>query len=93
MRNNNLTKTDVIPIVNYSWKKSFDKAESNRKAIAERGWNPLNYIVLDSPELVSSETIAPVPYNTQQSQTTLTTPTIGLNFRNGFAGNCILDLL
>jgi hypothetical protein len=25
--------------------------DGNKKAIADRGWNPLNYILLDHPEL------------------------------------------
>ena len=29
----------------------FAKKEMNKKAIAERGWGPLNYILLDHPEL------------------------------------------
>ena len=35
MTNTNLTRTDVILIVNYSWEKSFAPVDSNKKAIAK----------------------------------------------------------
>jgi hypothetical protein len=39
-------KTDVIPIVRHAWNCSFGKVQSNKKAICERGWNPLNKALL-----------------------------------------------
>ena len=33
---------EIIPLVNHAWAQSFARPISNRKAIAERGWNPLN---------------------------------------------------
>jgi hypothetical protein len=38
--------TDIIPIVNYAWNGSFDNVETNKKAILERGWFPLNRMLL-----------------------------------------------
>ena len=71
MIDTNIRKTDVIPIVNYCWDRSFAKVKSNQKAIAERGWNPLNYYILDSPELnastSSNETNTPTPPPTTDS--------------------------
>jgi hypothetical protein len=43
--------TDIIPLINTAWAKSFAKVDSSRKAILRRGWNPLNYVLLDHPEL------------------------------------------
>ena len=43
--------TDIIPIANYSWNKSFAKVESNKKAIAARGWCPLNYNLLTNSQI------------------------------------------
>ena len=41
--------TEIMILVNYAWSVSFAKIPSNKKAIAERGWNPLNRnIVLDT---------------------------------------------
>ena len=55
IRNTNLEKTDIVPIVNYAWKQSFAKVESNKKAIRERGWKPLNRMLLVHDEVVKSE--------------------------------------
>ena len=38
----NLVCTDIILIVNYAWKSSFDNVANNLKAIADRGWGPLS---------------------------------------------------
>ena len=48
-----LKKTDVVLLVQHAWKESFAIKETNKKAIAERGWGPLNYILLDHPELAN----------------------------------------
>ena len=51
----NLVRTDIIPIVNYAWQKSFANVKNNLKAIADRGWGPLNRILLSHPEIISSK--------------------------------------
>ena len=41
--------TEIMILVNYAWSVSFAKVPSNKTAIAERGWNPLNRnIILDT---------------------------------------------
>ena len=41
--------TEIMILVNYVWSVSFAKIPSNKKAMVERGWNPLNRnIVLDT---------------------------------------------
>jgi len=47
-------KSDVVLLIHHAWKESFAIVERNKKAIAERGWAPLNYVLLDHPELVKS---------------------------------------
>jgi hypothetical protein len=42
---------DIIPIVNYGWMGSFQVKKNNLKAILERGWNPLNRMLLLHPSL------------------------------------------
>jgi len=42
---------DIVGVVHHSWNQSFAKVEGNKKAIAERGWAPLTYNLLDHPEL------------------------------------------
>jgi hypothetical protein len=46
-----LKRSDIVRIVNVAWQKSFARVDTNLKAIAERGWPPLNYVLLDHPEL------------------------------------------
>ena len=41
--------TEIMILINYAWSVSFTKISSNKKAISERGWNPLNQnIFLDT---------------------------------------------
>ena len=48
-------KTDIVLLVWHAWKESFAMKETHKKAIAERGWGPLNYILLDHPKLANSK--------------------------------------
>ena len=67
-----------------------------------RGWNPLNYILLDNPEIesrdipaLSSHPPEIITVNSDEGTTTssLTTNEIDINFRDGLADNCVLSLL
>jgi hypothetical protein len=49
-----LTGSDIIPLVNIAWDKSFANVTTNQKAIAERGWGPLNYNLLLHKEIQNS---------------------------------------
>ena len=41
--------TDIIPMINYAWDRSFANIAGNKKAILERGWFPFNRnLLLDS---------------------------------------------
>jgi hypothetical protein len=44
--------SDVIPLVNMSWEGSFGRAATAKRAIINRGWGPLNYKLLDHPQLI-----------------------------------------
>jgi hypothetical protein len=46
-----LTCEDVIPLINSAWPQSFGNKTTNSKAIADRGWNPLNRALLLHPEI------------------------------------------
>ena len=48
--------TDIIPMVRYAWEKSFARKDTNAKAIAERGWFPLNRNCLLNSEIRVSMT-------------------------------------
>jgi len=46
-----IEKMDVVLLVHKAWVVSFARVDPNKKAIAERVWGPLNYALLDNPEL------------------------------------------
>jgi hypothetical protein len=46
-----IERHDAVGLVHRAWLKSFMKVESNKRAISDRGWNPLNYNLLDHDEL------------------------------------------
>jgi hypothetical protein len=78
--------TDIVPLVNAAFPKSFGNNQHAVKAIAERGWNPLNYnslTLLPTPEIVNL-----VDCDVQTNQTTLPS----LNFSKG-SGSYYLDKL
>ena len=57
MFNLNIICLDIIPIVNYAWARSFNNFITNKKAIRDRGWGPLNKILLQHPEILMFKTI------------------------------------
>jgi hypothetical protein len=75
-----IEKTDIVGLVTYAWKHSFDRVASNRKAIAERGWGPLNYNLLLHPEINLNQTNGGV-----QLQSTIQPE--DLNLTSGLAGS------
>jgi hypothetical protein len=46
-----IEKHGIVGIVHYAWNASFVRVETNKKAIANRGWYPASYILLDHKEL------------------------------------------
>jgi hypothetical protein len=56
--------TDIIPILNFAWERSFVKVKSNKKAIAERGWFPCNRSLLLRPDILLTK-----PASEQEAQT------------------------
>jgi hypothetical protein len=49
-----INKEDVTYIVSQAWAHSFARIAQNKSAIADRGWNPLNYNCLLHPEIVAT---------------------------------------
>jgi hypothetical protein len=47
----NLKPYDIVPIHNYAFAQSFGDAAGTKKAVAERGWNPLNMGALTHPDI------------------------------------------
>ena len=56
MTDSSLRPTDLIPLINIAWNASFARKDINKKAIAARGWNPLNYHLLMDPDLRATMT-------------------------------------
>jgi hypothetical protein len=50
----NLTGEDIVPLVNYAWDTTFANVRTNKKAIAVRGWNPLNRNLLLDKEICTT---------------------------------------
>ncbi|KAI2497276.1 hypothetical protein MHU86_17240 [Fragilaria crotonensis] len=50
-----INKKDVVYLVAQAWADSFACVRSNLKAIAERGWGPLNYNCLLHPEIAATQ--------------------------------------
>ena len=105
--NKNFTSSDIIPLLNSAWPKSFARIEPTKRAIVERGWNPLNYSLLLHPEILKTKPLVQVqavsdPINTtiesdsnqQQGDATTTNGSILsiLNTSQGTAGEMV-DLL
>ena len=51
-----LVATDLLPLINRAWSKSFARKEKNKVAIAERGWNPYNRVLLLDPSIRATMT-------------------------------------
>ena len=46
---------NIIPLLNHCSEQSFAKVEGNKKAISERGWNPLDYRLLVDPDILRTK--------------------------------------
>jgi hypothetical protein len=63
--------TDVIPLINMAWEQSFGRTESAKKAILERGWLVLNYVLLDDKRLINDTddgTAVPADENSESDE-------------------------
>ena len=47
---------EIIIMVNYAWELSFARCAKNKKAIADRGWSPLNRAILLNPTIRATMT-------------------------------------
>ena len=52
-----ITKTDIVPLCNQAFTKSFAGVPSNRHAISDRGWNPLNQALLLNTEILKTNIV------------------------------------
>jgi hypothetical protein len=45
------TATDIVPLVNKAWKKSFGDVSMGKSALVKRGWNPMHRCLMIHPEV------------------------------------------
>jgi hypothetical protein len=87
-----LERTDILRIVNVAWQSSFARVATSGRAIAAKGWGPLNYIVLDHPELQETKDIVQSIgeiYARQGIEGVEITDLTSLNTENGAMGLCM----
>ena len=70
---------EIVPMVNYAWAHSFARYAKNKKAISDRGWNPLNCILLTDGVIMRSMTAQEkeseaLPYHLPSPLSTVITP-------------------
>ena len=80
-----INKVDIVGLVNTAWDNSFANIATNKKAIYERGWYPLNYNVLLHPEIQLTQP----QQNINAPTETATLPPDELNLQTGFSGTIV----
>ncbi len=88
--------TDIIPLINWIFHKSYGGVSSNLKAIADCGWNPPNRKLMEHKELID-DSVAPIVDETETPSNAVTTymhaeSSITLNIHNKMAGT-VLDCI
>ena len=104
-----IEKEDVTCLVSRAWQDSFARVRTNKNAIAERGWTPLNYNCLLHPEIAATrsqcgaednnhdDTTATAGNSTHESNSNVLTvasvPPNLLNLSQGYAGTLIDSII
>jgi hypothetical protein len=88
-----LNSEDIIPLVNKSWHSSFANIRTNRKAIAVRGWNPLNRNLLLHKEIKISDTSESTNTGNNEIDDNNSTLPFALNSTTGKSGQCFQALV
>jgi hypothetical protein len=84
-----IEKDEIVDLVARAWEDSFARVETNKTAIAERGWGPLNYNILLHDEIQLTSTSQSEHLNSSMEERTIAVSTItpaGLNLNRGIAG-------
>ncbi len=86
-----INKTDVVKLVKDSWKDSFARVETNKKAVLHRGWGSkaLNYNVLLHPEIASSNPNINGEMKKKQKPLLISVSVSELNISEGLEGTLI----
>ena len=62
-----LLTTDIMIIVKEAWEEAFGNIESNLEAISQRGWNPLNKMLLIHPIILATITESRIKFELQRN--------------------------
>jgi len=83
----NIERHDIVGIVHYAWEQSFARVETNKKATAARGWNPLTYNLLDNKDLKREKASNPVKaaYEMCMISGKAAADPLTLNFNEGYS--------
>ena len=61
-----LLKSDIMILIRDTWMEAFGNIESNLKAIGDRGWNPLNKILLIHPIILATITESRIKFEMER---------------------------
>ena len=91
-----LQKTDVMPILNYSWERSFSIILDNKNVMLRRVCNPINRALLIDPEILktkqdTSNIVSLARGNDPHGKGVITLD--NLNLMEGFSGRKMTQLL
>jgi len=92
-----LTKDDIMLLMNQARNKSFACRELTAKAVAMRGWNPLNHGILTHPEVARTKVEPTDASNAMQQEAVMDGSTAStessflpqVNITEGFAGTVV----
>ena len=93
-----INATDIIPLLNIIFHKSYGNIEANKKAVAERGWSPLNRKLLEHPSLdddvgeVATTSVAESSTTTDSTESGPAIAPVLLNVKAGISA-VVLDRL
>ena len=87
-----LCPTDVMPLMNKIFHKSYDSVSANKKAVADRGWFPANRKLLEYIALLDDTIASPENTTTGTEASNSTASTITLNIEDGKRA-IVLDLI
>ena len=81
-----LEPEDIMPLLNLVFSKSFGNVRSNKKAIANCGWNPPNCTLLEHPSLITED-----KGRSSSASTTELAVMPALNVQEGMSSATVLD--
>ena len=85
--------TDVVPLVNRAFFPSYGNVPNAKKAIAERGWNPLNCALLKHPDVLKKSNALMTSETGIHQASPSQSASVQLSYSSGLAGSLLDDML